>query len=458
MSLLSDSSGKLFYIFLSQLILGGILFFVFRYFSTIYRRKFLGTWAASWLSFSVYMFCLILMVSGIGADSIVALVLYVVIQLMCFLQIILMLRGIHEMVSEKALNRKRFRQLLMLFLIIAVITVVAYNEKPDEVSQRHLLRLGSRTITTGLGFLITSFVVWFHPRFSRGFGQRLLAITSFIYSCYQFYFFMVVLFGAMHVEVAVPEFYGFADILLIALMGMSMVMWLLEDERQKLERAHKELDRFLYSTSHDLRAPMASIMGLTYLGKLEFAEEKARMFMELIEERIKKLDAVITDILNLSRTKRFEIKSEPIKLKQLLEDVVADIKFNKNASAISLRYEPDENHVIKSDYSQMKIVLSNLMANAVKYHNLNQADPYIRVAFRRFEDYVEIAVEDNGQGIQDSSLPQIFEMFYRASENTEGTGLGLYIVKEALDKIKGSISVASEFGKGSTFTIQLEDA
>jgi signal transduction histidine kinase len=370
----------------------------------------------------------------------------------------MILRGTHEMVSEKALSRKKFRQLFGLFLLISIVTVMVYNERPDDETTRQLFRLGSRTLTTGLGFLITGIVVWFHTKFSKGFGQRLLASSCFIYSFYQLYIFMVVLLEAMTVEVALPSFYGIADVLLISLMGMSMVMWLLEDERQKLDKTHKEMDRFLYSTSHDLRAPIASILGLTYLGKLEFEEEKARMFMGLIEERIKKLDGVISDILSLSRTKKFEVKIEPVRLRDLMDDVIADIKFNKNASAITLDYQYDPTHVFRSDYSQMKIVLCNLLGNAVKYHNLNQPNPYIKVTFQRFEDYIEIAVEDNGQGIPEESLPQIFEMFYRASINTEGTGLGLYIVNEALNKVKGSISVESAHGKGSTFRVQLEEA
>src|SRR5690606_1753728 len=97
------------------------------------------------------------------------------------------------------------------------------------------------------------------------------------------------------------------DLLIVALTGMSMVMWLLEDERFKLQKANTELDRFLYSASHDLRAPIASILGLTYLGKLEFQEERARTCMEMIEERIRKLDGVISDILSLSRTRKFDL-------------------------------------------------------------------------------------------------------------------------------------------------------
>lgn len=106
----------------------------------------------------------------------------------------------------------------------------------------------------------------------------------------------------------------------------------------------------------------------------------------------------------------------------------------------------------------MKIILNNLMANAVKYHNLNQPNPYIRVSFKRIKNVVEIAVQDNGQGIARENIPKIFDMFYRASKGTEGTGLGLYIVQEALTKINGIILVDSELGKGSTFKILLENA
>jgi signal transduction histidine kinase len=149
---------------------------------------------------------------------------------------------------------------------------------------------------------------------------------------------------------------------------------------------------------------------------------------------------------------------EPLKLEELIDEVVMDIKFNKNASAINLEYEPLPSHVFTSDYSQMKIVLRNLIGNAVKYHNPDQPYPFIRVTFTRLEDFVEIAVTDNGPGIPEESIPKIFEMFYRASQNTEGTGLGLYIVKEALKRVKGSISVTSILGQGTRFTVQLEDA
>jgi signal transduction histidine kinase len=328
----------------------------------------------------------------------------------------------------------------------------------ENASMRHLLRVGSRTLVSGAGFLIAGIVVLQNKKFSRGFGQRILAISFILYSIYQLYYCLVVVLNVSGTKIEIPNFYGVVDLLVISMMGMSMIMWLLEDERARLEKANKELDLFLYSTSHDLRAPIASILGLTYLGKLEFEEERARTFMDMIEARVKKLDMVIGDILSLSRSKKMEVKLEEVNLRDLLDNSITDIKFNKGASAISLDYQYSSSHIFQTDFSQMKIVLNNLLANAVKYHNLDQPNPFIRVVFFREKDTVRIAIEDNGQGIPEASLPKVFEMFYRASLNTEGTGLGLYIVKEALSKIKGTIEVKSEFGKGSTFTIVLENA
>jgi signal transduction histidine kinase len=277
-----------------------------------------------------------------------------------------------------------------------------------------------------------------------------------LYALSQFAYFVFVIAYLCGVHVSAPGYLGPIDLLLISVMGIAMIMWLLENEREKLNKANKELDAFLYSTSHDLRAPIASILGLTYLGKLELEEERARMFMGLVEDRIRKLDLVIADILSLARTKKFEVKLEELDFNELLDDTIVDVKFNKGASAIALRYDRNLQNTFNCDYHQMKVILSNLISNAVKYHNINQPTPYIRVTFNKYADRIEIAVEDNGQGIPPEALTKVFDMFYRASTNTEGTGLGLYIVQESLSKIKGTISVTSEFGKGSTFKITLE--
>lgn len=454
---LSESAARLIYIHLSEIILGLIFFFIFRHFGNLYRRLFLHTWSYSWVAFALYMASSgFVMIFLLDERSNLRTVLSIMAQLCCFLQIIFILRGTYELIYDKAFSRRRFSLILLASFIIALFSIIAFSQ--SGVFFHYLISSGSRAIITGIGFLVAGIVVWTNKKFSKGFGQQLLTSSLIIFSVYQLYYFTIKLLNLLGTPVGVLDLFGAVDLLLISLMGMSMVMWFLEDERQKLNEENKELDSFLSSTSHDLRTPIASILGLTYLGRIELQEEKARTFMNIIEERIKKLDLIISDILNLSRSKKIDVKIEELDLRELIEETIADIRFNKGASSISLDYQAHPSHTFKSDYNQIKIILSNLLANAVKYHNLDQPSPFIRVTFKRTRNVVEISVEDNGRGISKENVPKIFDMFFRAAEDKEGTGLGLYIVKEALTKIKGIIFVDSELGKGSKFRIVLETA
>lgn len=442
---------------LAQCVLGLVIFFIFRHFSKIYIRRFLRSWSRSWMAFAVYMFCsaLLLLISPVEGSA-----LYVILgflsQLGCYSQIFLVLMGTYQLINEKPIKRKTHQQVIIACVLLALVTVLAFNQNPDAIAGRYLLRIGTRTFIPACGFLFVGMVVWYHHKFTKGFGQKLLSIAFILYSFDQFIYFAIVIANLFGYRINVPEYFGLIDLLLIALMGIGKVMWLLENERYKLNAANKELDNFLYSTSHDLRSPIASILGITFLGKIELQEPRARDFMGMIEERIKKLDIGIASILSLTRSKKFDLKLEEIDFNQLLDETILDVKFNKGASAISLVYERStQNHFI-SDFHQMKIILGNLISNAVKYHNLDQPNPIIKVVFTKKEGHLEIDVEDNGQGISPENLPKIFDMYYRANKSAEGTGLGLYIVQEALNKIKGSISVKSEYGKGSTFTLHLE--
>ena len=455
---LSESTARLFYVFFSEVTLGLIFYFIFRHFGKQYRRRFLLTWALSWMTYAIFVSTSgVIVFYMIHIQSWYRDALSIIAQLACFLQIILILRGTYELIYEKAFSKKKFRVIFIVAFAVALFSVIAFGQAGPF--SRYLVSFGSRAVITGLGFLVAGMVVWTNRKFTKGFGQQLLSSSLIIFSIYQLYDFVNRLFNVLGANIAdIDSLYGAFDLLLISLMGMGMVMWFLEDERENLNKENKELDSFLSSTSHDLRTPIASILGLTYLGKIELQEEKARSFMGMIEERIKKLDLIIGDILSLSRSKKIDLKIEELDFGKLLDETMTDIRFNKGVSAIRLEYQSDPSHVFRSDYNQMKIILNNLMANAVKYHNLDQPNPYIRVSFKRVRNVVEIAVKDNGRGIAKENIPKIFDMYYRASPGTEGTGLGLYIVQEALIKIKGIVLVDSELGKGSTFKIVLDNA
>jgi signal transduction histidine kinase len=452
-----EATTRLFYVYLAEITLGLIFVFIFRHFGVLYRRRFLLTWSYSWLAYAVYTCASgIVQIFLLESYGLIRDAISIIAQMGCFLQIIMILRGTYELIYEKAFSRKKFGIIFIVTTVVAALSVILFGQAGPF--SRYLVSFGSRAVITGIGFLAAGMVVWTNKKFTKGFGQQLLSSSLIAFSVYQLYDFTLRLLKLMGNEVSGLELFGSVDLLLVSLMGMSMVMWFLEDERENLNRENKELDSFLSSTSHDLRTPIASILGLTYLGKIELQEEKARSFMNMIEERIRKLDLIIGDILSLSRSKKVDLKFEQLDFSKLLDETIADIRFNKGVSAIQLDYQEGPSDKFKSDYNQIKIILNNLMSNAVKYHNLNQPNPYIKVTFKRIRSTVEISIEDNGQGIEREAVSKIFDMFYRASPTTDGTGLGLYIVQEALAKINGIITVESELGKGSTFKVVLENA
>ncbi|QOI96761.1 MAG: ATP-binding protein [Flammeovirgaceae bacterium] len=447
--------------YFAEMLIGIILAATFYYFSKLYNRHYLSTWAISWVFFSLAAFSL-----GFGSwygysrmDSVRLASTYIT-QVGNFLHVIFLLAGLIEYRRGKKISVTYLLFISTITLVASFVLVWAYRDSTNdnEVLLRYFLRVGVRYFVVAAGFLAAGILALRSKLFLQGIGRRIFTVSFFLYALTYSYYFSVALANFMGKNFVFPFFFGMIEMVIISATGLGMVIWLLEDERERLNKINKELDSFLYSTSHDLRSPIASILGITNIARLELKDEITKRYMEMIDDRVKRLDLVISDILKLSRSKKIELKIEPIDFNALLKDVIADVKFNENAPAIRLDYTENTANVFQSDYQQMKIVLGNLIANAVKYHDISKPDPLIRVQFLRNGSRVEVSVEDNGQGIRPEALPKIFDMFYRATTTSEGTGLGLYIVQEALSKVGGTITVKSEHGKGSTFTIVLNDA
>lgn len=226
-------------------------------------------------------------------------------------------------------------------------------------------------------------------------------------------------------------------------------------QNEKLEKANKELDRFVYSASHDLRAPLSSLTGLINLSGMTSDINTIREYHSHMQNRIMVMDKFIKEIIDYSRNARVEVLEESVNLKRLIEEVTDSLRFVKGSSSISLQNSIDETMELRSDVYRLKVVFSNLISNAVKYHDLRKPDPHIAIGCNKVGDNFVVKVEDNGMGIPVEHVSKIFDMFYRAHEKSEGSGLGLYIVKETLSKIGGQIAVDSAYGKGSSFYITL---
>lgn len=235
----------------------------------------------------------------------------------------------------------------------------------------------------------------------------------------------------------------------------------LEVQREQLEIANTELvimntelDNFVYRSSHDLVAPLKSLKGLINISELEKDFENQKEYFGLMRVSIDKLEDFIKSIMEYSSNNKKAIIQEEINLNKLLDDIVGDLKYYDRADRITLVRKIDPTFYFASDPRRLKIVLSNLITNSIKYHDYEKESLFIEVKAASLRDFIEISIIDNGSGIDEAYLDQIFEMFFRATVSAQGSGLGLYIVKDTVKKLGGEISVDSKLAEGTTFSLR----
>ncbi len=228
---------------------------------------------------------------------------------------------------------------------------------------------------------------------------------------------------------------------------------LLKSNKQ-LEKLNQELDRFVYSTSHDLRAPLLSVQGLLRLMEVSSIEERSR-YQQMIQSRLLSLDKFIHDITDYSRNNRLEIVRENVNLSSLALDIWDSLKYSSDAQGIEFVNELPADLIVNNDGSRIRIVISNLVANAIRYHDHRKEKKFIRVYHHLTKTSFSLHIQDNGQGISPEYQTKIFDMFFRGNESSQGSGLGLYIVKETLEKLSGNIQLTSTLRQGSTFSVSM---
>jgi len=247
-----------------------------------------------------------------------------------------------------------------------------------------------------------------------------------------------------------------------AILAVNLLLYLnqysalkLVENTDLLMKTNAELDRFVYSTSHDLRAPLSSMMGLINITEKSREPEEVTRYLGMMKDRMMSLDRFIRDITDYSRNNRLEVKREKVYLRCLIQDTWESLKFSPEAETIDFRNDIPEQLFIDVDRSRLQVVLGNLISNAMKYQDSKKNEPFVMVQHYITGNIICIKISDNGQGIPKEYQTKVFDMFFRANEKSKGSGLGLYIVKEAVMKLAGSIQLDSEPSEGTTFTIRL---
>jgi PAS domain S-box-containing protein len=223
---------------------------------------------------------------------------------------------------------------------------------------------------------------------------------------------------------------------------------------EELKIRNAELDNFVYKVSHDLRAPLSSILGLVNLARLPGNSDNPLDYIGIIGEKVQALDHFIGDVLSHSKNLKMEVNIGKVDLRQIIEQTFTDLSYLEGASQMK-RCIKIEGIDFFSDQWRISEIFRNLISNAIKYRQLYIDSSEIQVKIHIDHLRADISFSDNGIGIDETNLAKIFEMFYRATEQSDGSGIGLYIVKNAVEKLGGQITVASKPGQGTRFNLLL---
>ncbi len=231
-------------------------------------------------------------------------------------------------------------------------------------------------------------------------------------------------------------------------------------DRKKTEKelveTNQELDTFFYKASHDLKGPLASVMGIVNLARLENSDPLNEKYFTMIETSVKRLDRTLLDLIELARTRKGTSKLSQINIMSMVQDILHSLRHLPDFGSINFEVKIDHLLELKADKVLVLSVFQNLIHNAINY--CNQDSPHVKIKVEKHDNGIQLQIIDNGHGIPEGIRDRVFEMFYRGHPDSTGSGLGLFIVKNALEKMKGNISFESEVGKGTTFTINIPNA
>jgi signal transduction histidine kinase len=262
-----------------------------------------------------------------------------------------------------------------------------------------------------------------------------------------------------------PHFFFISTFVILLVLGSLIVLFFdhlsstsenkMVRKNIELRKVNAELDNFVYRASHDLRAPLSSILGLTEIASKTKDVDELKMYFGMVKERVRVQDEFIQQIISYSRNSRLEKNPETIILREFIHQTIDLLILSHADDALKVTIEITEDQILIADKARLRVVLSNLISNSLKYQDTLKHEHILKIGMNVSVKTLDVFVEDNGIGIEDGYQQNIFDMFFRATEHSKGSGLGLYIAKEAALKMGGTLTFKSKLGVGSCFTLSL---
>lgn len=229
----------------------------------------------------------------------------------------------------------------------------------------------------------------------------------------------------------------------------------LKEKSVKLQKLHSEMNQFVYSLSHELRGPLMSISGISKLAKLEIGDPNALEYFEMIDTATGKLDDFIYKMLDFYRSTKIDHKITQIHFQDIVSQQMEAYREKFDLSHFHVDVQVNQQVPFFSDEAKIRVILNNLFSNAVQFQKDQGGQKWISLTIDVIEEDAIITVEDNGIGIEERYREEVFNLFARATQKNVGTGLGLYMVKEAVEQMGGKINLESQLDEGTTITVTL---
>lgn len=210
-----------------------------------------------------------------------------------------------------------------------------------------------------------------------------------------------------------------------------------------LKQVNDELDNFIYKTSHDIRGPLASLKGMCNVALMDVKDPTALEYLRKLDATAERLNSILTRLVIINQINNSKLTVKPVDFRSIINDVMLLEKKKGLPPDLSVNVQIDNDIEIESDRELVRIVLENLIDNAIKFYNdSDRVDSFLDVSVIRLENGgAKLRVVDNGIGISEASPGKLFQMFSRASERSETGGIGLYITKTATEKIGGRVGL-----------------
>lgn len=229
----------------------------------------------------------------------------------------------------------------------------------------------------------------------------------------------------------------------------------LRQKNEALQEANAQLEKFIYSASHDLRAPIVSIKGIIQLARMEATDTKTEHYFQLIDRSLMKLDGFVQNIIHYYQNMKSEEAIQPVELEHFIDDVISQYRYYEDADKLAIRREVVTHGPFHSDVYRLKIILGNLLANAIRYQDETKEKREIEIHVVQNSEKMILKVSDNGIGFEDDILQSVSEMLSSNNHKSPGTGVGLYLVREAVNKLGGKVQLFSVKGEYSRFMIEI---